>query len=111
MISADVAALLPGVTRYWGMDKYDTAVAIAKGMNADTQTIFLATGENFPDALAGSVLAGRTNSPIILVNKELPEAAATFVREHSSQIKIVMVLGGTAVVPEAVLDSVGDNLF
>ena len=64
VISTDVAALLPRVTRYGGMDKYDTAIAIAKGMQADTQTIFLATGDNFPDALAGSVLAARTNSPL-----------------------------------------------
>lgn len=73
MISDQVANSMPGMKRYSGIDKYQTALEIAKGMGADLDTVFIATGDNFQDALAGSVLASRTNSPILLVGKNTPD--------------------------------------
>ncbi|WP_052090803.1 cell wall-binding repeat-containing protein [Desulfosporosinus sp. HMP52] len=106
VIGAEVANQLPGMKRYAGNDKYDTAVAIAESMQADLNTIFVATGEQFPDALAGSVLAARTNSPIILVNKNLPTVSAYFIESHKDEIKKTMLLGGMAVVPGTILDKI-----
>ncbi|MDP4161264.1 MAG: cell wall-binding repeat-containing protein, partial [Bacillota bacterium] len=110
VIGPEVSAQLPSMKRYSGMDKYETAIAIAQGMNADLNTVFIATGENFPDALAGSVLAARTNSPIILVNKNLPASANTFLATNMSQIKETMVLGGIGVVPDTVLETISKTL-
>ena len=110
VIGTDIANQLPGMKRFWGMDRYDTAIAIAKGMKADLNTVFIATGENFPDALAGSVLAARTKSPIVLVNKELPTVANNFLKTNIGQIKETMVLGGTGVVPDKILELIADTL-
>ncbi|TGE34358.1 cell wall-binding repeat-containing protein [Desulfosporosinus sp. Sb-LF] len=109
VISAEVANQLPGMKRFSGMDKYDSAIAIAEGMNADLNTVFVATGENFPDALAGSVLAARTNSPIVLVSKELPTVAQNFLKSKIGQIRETMVLGGTGVVSDKTMESIADT--
>lgn len=106
VIGTEVSDQLPGMKRFSGNDKYDTAVAIAQGLNSDLNTIFVATGEQFPDALAGSVLAARTNSPILLVNKDLPTATANFITSHKEEIKQTMLLGGMAVVPGTVRDKI-----
>ncbi|EGW41825.1 cell wall-binding repeat-containing protein [Desulfosporosinus sp. OT] len=110
VISTEVANQLPGMERFSGMDKYATAIAIAKGMNADLNTVFVATGENFPDALAGSALAARTKSPIVLVNKVLPTVADNFLKSNIGRIREMMVLGGTGVVSDKVMESIADTL-
>src|SRR5207237_4977657 len=53
------------VTRYAGQDRYDTAAKIATGNFTTADTVVLATGENFPDALAGTYLAGVNSAPIL----------------------------------------------
>lgn len=57
---ADVAGLPPGVAmvgqrsmRFSGNDRYETAVALSQVWEPDmTLAVYLASGENFPDALA-----------------------------------------------------------
>ncbi|HBW38185.1 cell wall-binding repeat-containing protein [Desulfosporosinus sp. BICA1-9] len=89
------------IVRYWGMDQYETSIAIAKGLRADINTVMIATGENFPDALAGSALAARTGSPIILVDKHLTKASVlNFLADNSGQIRETYLLGGSAVISD-----------
>ncbi|AET66235.1 putative cell wall binding protein [Desulfosporosinus orientis DSM 765] len=90
------------IVRYWGMDQYETSIAIAKGLRANIGTIVIATGENFPDALAGSAFAARTGSPIILVDKDLTKASVTnFLSDNSTQIRNTYLLGGSAVISDS----------
>jgi len=90
------------IARYWGMDQYETSIAIAKGLRADINSIMIATGENFPDALAGSALAARTGSPIILVDKDFSKASVTnFLADNSGQIRKTYLLGGSAVISDS----------
>lgn len=99
------------VARYWGMDQYETSIAIAKGLRADINTIMIATGENFPDALAGSALAARTGSPIILIDKHLTKASVmNFLADNSGQIHKTYLLGGNAVISDSSLDYVRNYL-
>lgn len=65
-ISASVMAQLPDATRYGGANRYDTGKLINQGLPMGTQKAFVATGTNFPDALAGSVLAAKKDAPILL---------------------------------------------
>ena len=60
------------VQRRSGPDRYSTAVAVNKGSFRVADTVFLATGANFPDALAGSALAGNPvwKAPIYLVQSD-----------------------------------------
>lgn len=99
VVSAEVEAQLTGVKRYSGIDQYQTGIAIAKGLGDNFKQVYLATGENFPDALAGSALAARTGSPIILVDKTLDSTAVTnFFADHNLNILNATILGGTAVI-------------
>jgi putative cell wall-binding protein len=51
------------VTRLGGADRYATAVLIAQATYSAGDTLYIANGENFPDALAGAPLGG----PLLLV--------------------------------------------
>lgn len=65
-VSNAVMAQLPGATRYGGTSRYDTGKLINQGLPMGKQKAFIATGTNFPDALAGSVLAAKKDAPILL---------------------------------------------
>ncbi|MDP2401236.1 MAG: cell wall-binding repeat-containing protein, partial [Actinomycetota bacterium] len=57
------------IARDWGTDRYATALAISRIAFADdsVETVVIATGAAFPDALAASGLAGVHGSPLLLV--------------------------------------------
>jgi putative cell wall-binding protein len=58
---------LASVDRLMGADRYETAVAVSKAVFSTADTVYFATGLNFPDALVGSVVAGAGHSPIYTV--------------------------------------------
>lgn len=55
------------VNRLWGLDRYETNLKILNTLSYASDSIYVATGEDFPDALAGAVLAASHNNPIVLV--------------------------------------------
>ncbi|WP_165065991.1 cell wall-binding repeat-containing protein [Marisediminicola senii] len=60
------------VTRLQGADRFAASIAInadarATGTYPRGSTVYLATGMNFPDALAGSALAGRNSAPLFVI--------------------------------------------
>lgn len=82
-------------TRIAGADRYGTAGAIARErFNNDADTVVLASGVQFPDALAGNFLAGSLDAPILLTAPGfIPEVTSTTLDElNTSNIRI---LGGT----------------
>ena len=89
---------LPGITRVAGDNRYLTAVeASHKAFPFGASAVVLATGENWPDALGGSALAGAVRGPILLTPSASlpPEVEAEIVRLGASR---VYVLGGTVAV-------------
>lgn len=98
-IEAQLKAAGYNVTRYGGADRYSTAALINNKFfpKGSTDMMFLATGENFPDALAGGALAGRLGAPLYLSRK-----GCTQVSVHNSIVALspskTAVLGGTSVV-------------
>jgi len=59
------------VERIAGDSRYLTAVEVSKKAYDETaETVVLASGENFPDALTGSVLAHHLEAPILLAKKD-----------------------------------------
>jgi putative cell wall-binding protein/beta-lactamase superfamily II metal-dependent hydrolase len=70
-VAAELTAYAATVTRLSGANRYATAVAVSKNTFAPgVETIFVATGQNFPDALAGGPVAGILGGPILLVEKD-----------------------------------------
>lgn len=57
------------VERVAGKDKYETAVEISKKNFDDADSVILASGENFADALSGGQLALGLDAPILLSQK------------------------------------------
>jgi hypothetical protein len=66
---------------------------------------FIATGANFPDALAGAAAAGVLGGPVLLTTRDsLPAVtAAELARLRPARI---VVLGSSGVVSDAVLSAV-----
>lgn len=64
----------------------------------------ISTGLNFPDALAGGVLAAKMKVPVLLVNKYTVEAQVeSYIRLSSPST--IYVLGGESVIPQSVAES------
>ena len=95
--------LLPSsVTRIAGSNRFETAAEISKSkFSPGTQVAYIATGFNFPDALAAGPVAALNRGPILLVDpNSIPSAtAAELARLKPARIVIV---GGTAAVSAAV---------
>lgn len=88
--------------RLSGADRYATAAQIATQTFSTADTVVMATGENFPDALAGNYLAGVADVPILLTTTNLPVPPATLSALSSLKTKNVVLLGGTSAVSAAV---------
>jgi putative cell wall-binding protein len=90
------------VIRLAGGDRYSTAATISSATFAPgVDVVYVATGANFPDALAGAAAAGSEGAPILLVTKDtVPSATAAEVRRLNPGR--IVVLGSTGVVSEAV---------
>ncbi|QHC58868.1 cell wall-binding repeat-containing protein [Rathayibacter sp. VKM Ac-2760] len=69
-VYAEIAALVPSITRIGGTDRYDTSrLVVADAFRGtDRPEVFLATGNDFPDALSVGPAAGRRGAPVLLVD-------------------------------------------
>jgi N-acetylmuramoyl-L-alanine amidase len=94
-----VYSQLPSPIRIGGKDRFEVAANIIRTLNLPTNNIHLATGMTFADALTGSVLAAKTNSPILLTNAtSLPLATQKIIKDK--KITNFTILGGNASVSE-----------
>ena len=99
--SPAAAAGIP-VQRFGGADRYATAAIVSANHFAPgVPAVYVATGANFPDALAGGPAAARHGAPILLVTRgEIPVATKNeLARLRPGRI---VVLGGTGVVSDGV---------
>jgi len=97
-LSDNILSSLPNSKRLSGMDRYETNINVIKEFEKelDFNSVFLATGNNFPDALSGSALAPKFNAPIVLTDISLPEVTNSYIRTKA--INKVYLLGGTGVI-------------
>ncbi|HUR49835.1 MAG TPA: cell wall-binding repeat-containing protein, partial [Acidimicrobiales bacterium] len=94
--------------RLGGADRFATAAEVARESHPGAQTALIANGFNFPDALAGSTLAGALNAPILLVTPtSIP--AATSAALSDIGVDDVVILGGPAAVSTQVENQLRTN--
>ncbi|MFE6995223.1 cell wall-binding repeat-containing protein [Microbacterium sp. NPDC057659] len=108
-----VRSLVPVVTRIGGADRYATSRAIiASAYGAGTaQRALVATGRDFPDALAAVPAAQALGAPILLVDGKARKAdAATVAALKRLGTKQVTVLGGTGAVSSGLASSFGTGV-
>ena len=100
-------------TRLWGAEQYETSVAIAKwavsskGFKWDSAAF--ATGYEPYDALAGSVLQGKSKSVLLLVG---PSSSATIPAAASNKgsISTIRFFGGTAAITTGIRNQIVGSL-
>jgi len=102
-VQQQLASYAPGGTlRLAGADRYATAAAISRNTFAPNVPVaYVATGANYPDALAGVPAAGEEGGPILLVTRTSVPGATAAELERLTPRRIV-ILGGTGVVAHSV---------
>ena len=103
-----VPKLVGESSRIYGADRYKTAVEIAKAfksnLNKDIDTIVLASGEDYPDALCAGPLASSKNAAILLTNsKTLNEDTREYIKANTN-IKNIIIVGGEKSISSSVED-------
>lgn len=114
-VETAVTSLLPNahVRRDSGTDRYETSRVIAENAfpAGTTASAFIATGRNFPDALAASAAAGSRGAPVILV-----DGAGTEIDADTEQllrhlgVQQVVIAGGNSAVSVAMENSLKELL-
>jgi len=104
-----VKPVVSGITRVYGSNRFGTSFAIAETimMNRSTDkldSVILANGDNFADALAGSYLAAVKNAPIIITRAAKVSEVNAYIKSVLNKGGTIYVLGGTAAVPESSLN-------
>jgi len=99
------------VDRLAGLSRYATAVAIADWGVAEAglgwNRVGIATGENYPDALAGGVLQGKVGSVMVLtLPTSLRAETQAALSANAADIDTVTFFGGTGAVSDAVRTAV-----
>ena len=97
------------VIRLFGESRYETGYAVADELKAvlgveKFESVVVATGKNFADALAGSYLAVEKNAPILLTNGKDDNVAElhAYIAANVAEGGKVYILGGEGAVPAAV---------
>ena len=85
----------PKTVRYAGSDRAETATKISKAVNAKTSdTVILATGFDFHDALAAVPLASAYNAPLLLADRD-NLSAKTLAEIKRLKAKNIIVVAST----------------
>jgi len=95
------------VNRIAGANRYDTAALVSRYHFPQGATVvYVATGANFPDALAGGAVAGLYDGPILLVTaRDVPDTTAAELQRLDPDR--IVVLGSSAIISNAVLQEIG----
>jgi len=106
-VEAEIKALGIEVSRLYGDNRYLTSLKVAEFFKQSYpyEGILIATGQNFPDALAGAVLAARYKAPIVLAGKDsLRPEILNFI--HSVKPRFKYILGGSTVISDELCNEI-----
>lgn len=97
----------PEPRRVAGEDRYETAAALATDGWDATDTVVVASGEDFPDALAAGALAAAHDAPLLLSRRdELPAPTAATIRDLGAEEAVLV--GGRAALTASVRTDVAE---
>ncbi|MGP1616752.1 Cna B-type domain-containing protein [Peptostreptococcus stomatis] len=97
-------AKLPRVLeRMAGKDRYETSVAIAKSKFEDSKEAFIASGEEFADALVISPISGKYNKPTLLASRNKNTNAVVKKYIQDAGLTSIIAIGGEKYLPYSVL--------
>jgi len=105
VVSSTTLGGLQSVQRLFGNDRYDTAAEVYEFARdaLPSQTTYMVTGENFPDALAAGGLAAEKRAGIVLTQRDnLPGAIYSVLSTPAESPLQVVIIGGVAVITDRV---------
>ncbi len=102
-IGAPAAQADPGATAITGTDQYDTAFKVAEQFFGNAPVAGIASGVNFPDAMAGVPHAKRAGGPILLTDpNQLSDRTRVYLTNHANTIDLAFIYGGPAAIKTSV---------
>ncbi|MFG1649072.1 cell wall-binding repeat-containing protein [Micromonospora sp. NPDC049275] len=118
-VENEVKGLGYTVRRLAGADRFGTSVEISKAIDPTPDLVLLATGMNFPDALAAGAAAGSFDAPgsgtsavVVLTNDSaLPTATKSFLDSLSNTDRVIFGIGRGAAAAAEAYDPSGIPLF
>jgi 5'-nucleotidase / UDP-sugar diphosphatase len=96
------------VDRIAGATPVETAVAVSQAAFDETEAVVVARPDSYPDALAGGPLAAALGAPILFAGSVADLDGGVLDEVDRLGADEVIVLGGPAAVPEAVVDALGE---
>jgi len=109
MLTGGVFAEVDPIERLSGQDRYETAARIAERVYDQADTVIIARGDaagGYADGLAGNVLSGALDAPVLLTSPEfIPVATAEAVETLGASRAII--LGGESAVSAGVESGLG----
>lgn len=103
-LEQSVAFLPSAVKRIGGADRYEVSAELAlQTFHAASETLYIASGEGFPDALSASAAAGNARGPVLLVTKDAVPDAILQELNQERFLRDIVVVGGPASISDAVI--------
>lgn len=101
LLQATSAAAQSGasVQRLSGADRYATSAAVAATFDT-ADTVYIAAGDNYPDALSAGAAAARDAAPLLLVPGDAAPPAVVLEQLQRLQPSRLVVVGGGAAVSD-----------
>lgn len=99
---------LKNVNRIYGANRYETCIKINKAYSNVFfgYSVCVATGQNYPDALAGGVFAALNGSPMLLADGNLSASQKEYLTDLEALD--VYVFGGTGAVSNKLADEIAE---
>jgi putative cell wall-binding protein len=99
-IGGPAAAADPSATKFVGADRYATAVLVAQAFFSTPDSVGLASGVSFPDALCGGSVVAMANGPILLVPNSgaLPSTVSAYLTAAKATATDAWLFGGPSTV-------------
>lgn len=112
-VVSSIEAMGIRVTRIAGADRYETSTEALRALreaDPSSDTVVVASGAGFADALSIGPWAWATRSPVLLARPDgtLSQSAVDAIRADGG-IRRVVIVGGTAAVPDGLADQLGES--
>lgn len=97
-------------TRVSGSNRYETAKAVAEQFFPNgSDSIVIASGNDFPDGLTGGPLAMAKSAPLFLINEYNTISAEKYIKDYDCSS--LTIVGGAGAVSNEILSKIFTNIF
>jgi putative cell wall-binding protein len=106
-IAQTVGISLENIIRFSGSDRYETSVCIAETFYPQAEEIYLATGQDFTDPLAGGALAATKNACLLLASPQglgINSPTENYFKKTSPSTKVIIIGGDHSISNEMAMD-------